>query len=80
MSDVNQTLLETKAKLLDAIEANQSLHQHNQQLSQTLQSICQVIGLEPDETGNLELDRIVQTVAALVADNAPVEAVDEPFE
>ncbi|AWY10279.1 tail fiber chaperone [Acinetobacter phage vB_AbaM_Konradin] len=77
MTDVNQTLLETKAKLLDAIEANQALHQHNQQLSQTLQSIAQILGLQPDETGNLELDTIVQAVAGLAVGDEEAKAEPE---
>lgn len=81
MADANQTLIETKAKLLDAIEANQAMHQHNQQLSQALQSISQLLGLQPDETGNLELETIVAAVADLVpTDDALNDENDGPAE
>lgn len=80
MTDLNQSLLETKAKLLDAIEANQNVAMHNQQLSGALQRIAEILGLTPDETGNLELDTIIQAVASVAVGNgedAKAESVDE---
>ncbi|EQA7786711.1 hypothetical protein ACX818_001297 [Acinetobacter baumannii] len=80
MTDLNQSLLETKAKLLDAIEANQNVAMHNQQLSGALQRIAEILGLTPDETGNLELDAIIQAVASVAVGNGEdvkAESVDE---
>lgn len=67
-----QVVIETKAKLFDAIEANQALGQQVQELSGALQAIAQAVQIQPGETGTVQLTDIVAAVEALV----PVEDFD----
>lgn len=61
-----QVIIETKAKLFDAIEANQALGAQIQELSGALQAIATAVGVQPEENGTVQLGTIVEAVQALV--------------
>lgn len=65
-----QVVIETKAKLFDALEEIQALRQANQELSVALQEIATVVQVQPNEEGTVQLVDIVNAVKAV----APVEA------
>lgn len=65
-----QVVIETKAKLFDALEEIQALRQSNQELSVALQEIATVVQVQPNEEGTVQLVDIVNAVKAV----APIEA------
>lgn len=64
-----QAVIETKAKLFDALEEIQALRKGNEELTSALQVIATVVKVQPNEEGVVQLVDIVEAVEAL----APVE-------
>ncbi len=65
-----QLVIETKAKLFDAIEANSNLASQVNELSGALQKIVEVLGLTGTD-GKVTLDEVVSAVESLATQ--PVE-------
>lgn len=62
---MSNEVIELKAKMFDLIESNQMLGSQAQELSGALQAIATIVGVVPDETGNVQLTDIVEAVQTI---------------
>ena len=82
MTDQTKELLEQitqlKSRVLDtqdaSVQAQSQAQAQIKELSDALQSIAQLLGLSPDESGNLSLEAIVNSVADSLKSEDAVES------
>ena len=69
---MSNEVIELKAKMFDLMEQANDVNLQNQQFAQALQAIAQLVGVTPDEQGQVQIETIVSSVQALV----PAEEVE----
>lgn len=72
-----QQVVLLKAQMFDMTQVQQQLQGQVQELSGAIQEIVNIAQIQGNEQGQVTLEDVVKTVAALVDDNAPVEALNE---
>lgn len=63
---MSNEVIELKAKMFDLMEQANGVNLQNQQFAQALQAIAQLVGVTPDEQGQVQIESIVAGVQALV--------------
>lgn len=63
---MSNEVIELKAKMFDLMEQANGVNLQNQQFAQALQAIAQLVGVTPDEQGQVQIESIVSGVQALV--------------
>lgn len=66
MSTQEQTIIELKSRVLDLTDALNAERQTGQTLHAALTEIVKTVGVEGDETGQIQLEAVVEAVRALV--------------
>lgn len=62
MSNLEQQLLEAKAKMYDLLEANSTINSQLKELGGALQEIINIIGLTGDENGQVTVQEVVDFI------------------